>query len=57
MGEIDLIIPENQIFVMGVNRSNSLDSRDGILGLIDYDSIMGKAFIRLFPFSKIGLLK
>ncbi len=57
MGDIDLVIPENEVFVMGDNRSNSLDSRDGILGLVDFNTIMGKAFIRLFPFSRIGLLK
>lgn len=56
-GEIDMVIPENKVFAMGDNRGNSMDSRDPILGLVDFDTIMGKAFVRLFPFNKIGLLK
>lgn len=55
-GQINLVVPEGKIFAMGDNRNNSLDSRDDVLGLIEIDDIMGKAFIRLFPFNRIGPL-
>lgn len=56
-GYIDIIVPEDEVFVMGDNRGNSLDSRDDILGLVKFNTIMGKASVRLYPFSKIGPLK
>jgi len=52
-GEIrDYVVPEGQFFVMGDNRLVSIDSRE--LGCIDENTIMGKAFVRLFPFSQFG---
>lgn len=50
-------IPKGKVFVMGDNRGRSLDSRDGRIGLVDIDDIMGKAIFRVYPFSKIGILK
>lgn len=42
-GEIDMIISENCVFVMGDNRNDSLDSR--ILGEINLDDVIGKVII------------
>lgn len=50
----DYTVPHDEVYVMGDNRSISLDSRE--LGTIEEDTIMGKAFIRLYPFSEFGLL-
>ncbi len=56
-GIIDTIVPNGHIFAMGDNRPNSLDSRDPRVGFVDEDEIIGRAFVRLYPFNKIGLLK
>jgi signal peptidase I len=42
---------------MGDNRQSSLDSRDGRVGFVSKDKIVGMAFFRVFPFNKIGRLK
>lgn len=56
-GEIvDYVIPQDEVFVMGDNRSVSLDSRAQEVGTVSEDTIIGKAFIRLYPFNEIGLL-
>jgi signal peptidase I len=56
IGEVKRMIPEGKFFAMGDNRNNSLDSRDDVLGLVDMDDIIGKAFLRLYPFNRIGFL-
>jgi len=48
-------VEEGYVFVMGDNRNGSLDSR--MVGDIDERMILGKAYLRLFPFNKIGVLK
>ena len=52
----DYKVPADQVFVMGDNRGVSLDSRSEEVGTVSEDSIVGKAFIRLYPFNQIKLL-
>ena len=46
----------DEYFVLGDNRNNSSDSRDPSVGLIKRDQIIGRAWLRIFPFDKIGFV-
>ena len=48
-------IPEGKYLVLGDNRPISKDSR--YFGSFKKDKILGRVTIRLFPFSKFGLVK
>lgn len=53
----EITLDEDEYFVLGDNRNNSSDSRDPSVGNIHRDRIIGKAWIRIWPFSDIGFLK
>ena len=50
------VIPDGYVFVMGDNREHSLDSRSATVGLVPVENIIGKAFVRIYPFDSFGLL-
>lgn len=47
----------DEYFVLGDNRNNSSDSRDPTVGNIKRSELIGRAFVRVWPFSKAGILR
>ena len=60
LGDCDLEfpykVPGTSYFVMGDQRSNSVDSRNSTIGAVSSDDIIGKVFVRVWPFSDIGIV-
>ena len=54
---VPVLLGEDEYFVMGDNRNNSSDSRYADVGNVQRDDIVGKAVLRIYPFSKIGFVK
>ena len=48
---------EDEYFVLGDNRNASSDSRDPSVGKIRREDIIGRAWLRLYPFDRIGFIK
>ena len=51
-----LLGPEDY-FVLGDNREVSKDSREKEIGLLTYDSIIGKAMVKIYPFNDLGKVR
>ena len=59
LGECDLEfpyqVPQEQYFVLGDMRENSIDSRSTLIGCVETDQIIGKVFFRIWPLNSIQL--
>ena len=58
-GECDLEfpfqVPQEQYFVIGDMRESSIDSRNTLIGCIPQSQIVGKIFLRIWPFKSIRI--
>ena len=52
-----ITLGEDEYFVLGDNRNHSSDSRDPSVGVLHRDDIMGRSWIRIWPFDKFGVIK
>lgn len=60
LGDCDLEfpyeVPGDGYFVMGDQRSNSVDSRNSAIGTVTSEDIIGRVFLRVWPFSRFGIV-
>ncbi len=52
-----ITLAEDEYFVLGDNRNNSSDSRDPSVGNIRRKDIIGRAWVRIWPFNRFGFIK
>ena len=53
-GASRFVVPDGELFLMGDHREDSADSRN--FGPIDISKVIGRAWLRYWPFDRIGLL-
>lgn len=52
-----IVLGEDEYFVLGDNRNNSSDSRDPSVGVLHRNQLLGKAWVRIYPFDTFGVIK
>ena len=57
IAETPITLGEDEYFVMGDNRNDSMDSRDPSVGVLHKSELVGRAWVRIWPLSKFGILR
>ena len=61
LGECDITfpyqVPDHCLFVMGDHRETSIDSRNTVVGSVDFEQVIGKVVFRVWPVKKAGSVR
>lgn len=57
LAEDGFLLGEDEYFVLGDNRNGSSDSRDPSVAAVTKDSILGRAWVRIWPLTKFEVLR
>lgn len=52
-----ITLGEDEYFVLGDNRNHSLDSRDPSVGILKREDLIGRAWVRIYPFDEMGVIR
>ena len=52
----EIVLADDEYFLMGDNRNNSTDSRDPSVGNVRRDEIVGRAWLRIWPLDRLGFV-
>lgn len=51
-----IVLDKDEYFVLGDNRNNSSDSRVSSVGVLKREELIGRAWVRIWPLNKIGVI-
>lgn len=57
IAEEPILLGEDEYFVLGDNRNHSADSREASIGVLKREELIGRAWVRIYPFNKMEVTK
>ena len=57
IAEEPVVLGDDEYFVLGDNRNNSQDSRAANVGVIHREDLLGRAWVRIWPLNKFGVIR